>query len=124
MSTKAPVEFRYFSPAKGRVVPRYGAGSFIGASRGPKGFTVNTEAVVAIPVTETNRFHKEYRKAVELKDLVERTKKDWEAWQEKRAAGRKPTKQKPPESPPAGNQDDDSGNTTQGSGKQGRGSKK
>jgi len=84
MSTSGAIEFRYFSPVAGRVVPRFGTDSFIGASRGPKGFTVNSHVVVAVPAAEVARYPKEYRNCLTRGDLVSRTKSDFEAFQSER----------------------------------------
>lgn len=89
-------KMHYFSPMPGRAFRRPGSDQFIGASRTPKGFVINPEAVVAISDTEMMPFRKDYNQAVRLGDLKRRTKKEYEAWQqlrtrrsEKKAAERK-----------------------------------
>ena len=84
MSNVTQMQFRYFSPVEGRVVQRFGTDAYIGASRGPKGFAVNPDAVVAIPVTEITPRLKTWRNLVSRGDLVERTEQDFVAWQGER----------------------------------------
>jgi hypothetical protein len=78
---EAQIKFRYFSPAAGHVVSRPGTGSQIGATRGPSGFVVNPDMVVPIPVSEIQRFAKEYSDALRNKELVERTQDDFDKQQ-------------------------------------------
>ena len=86
MAAVKPGEFVYYSPNKGRVVARFGSSTFIGASRGPKGFRVDPNAVVAIPANEARIHLVSYRNAIRHKDLVERTKGHYDAYQAARTA--------------------------------------
>ncbi len=84
-------QMRYFSPVAGRVVERFGSGGTkIGATRTDKGYVINLDAVVAIPLAETKRYIKEYRNLLRDRgygpDLIERTKRDYDAWLAKRKA--------------------------------------
>jgi len=79
------MSFRYYSPVEGRVVPRFGTQTFIGASRSPSGFVINTVAVIAIPESEVAKFPKEYRNAISRGDLVAKTKADHDAFIRARA---------------------------------------
>lgn len=79
--SEAQIKFRYFSPSEGHVVARFGTGSNIGASRGPNGFVVNPDMVVPIPVSEIQRYTKEYADALRNKELVERTQQDFDKQQ-------------------------------------------
>ena len=80
MAEAKPTTFEYYSPAKGRVVARYGSASFIGASRGPKGFRVDHTVVVAIPENEARIHLASYRNALRHGDLIERSKEDYDAY--------------------------------------------
>ncbi len=65
--------FHYFRAVKGKAVPRYGSGSFIGATRGKQGFTINPTVVVAIPHKEFLPHQKAYRSALRHKSLAKAT---------------------------------------------------
>lgn len=82
-------EYRYFSPSPGHAVARYGTTATIGATRGPHGYVINPDSVTAIPITETQRYAREYLKALERKELVERSKEEFDAYQAKRKVERK-----------------------------------
>lgn len=79
--SEAQIKFRYFSPVDGHVVARFGTGSNIGASRGPNGFVINPDMVVPIPVSEIQRYTKEYSDALRNNELVERSQEDFEMQQ-------------------------------------------
>jgi hypothetical protein len=76
-----PMEMRYFSCVPGRTVARFGTREFIGARRTPDAMLFDPTKIVAIPVTECLRYHREYRNALRRKELIERTKADWDAAQ-------------------------------------------
>ena len=86
MTNVTEMKFRYFSPVEGRVVQRFGSDSYIGASRGPKGYTINLDAVVAIPEAELAARPKSWRNLLKRGDLRERTREEYEAFQKKRQA--------------------------------------
>jgi hypothetical protein len=74
------IEFEYFSCIKGHVVPRYGTPSYIGVTRVPSGWEWDEEKIVPIPVTECNKFRREYLNAVRRGELKKRTAKDHDAY--------------------------------------------
>lgn len=76
--------FLYFSPHAESAVTRFGSSSLIGATRGPKGYVINPDAVVAIPVQEVRRFISEYRKAVANESLVQKDEDAYNAFRESR----------------------------------------
>jgi hypothetical protein len=84
---------RYFSSVPGHAVARYGTGTTIGASRGPTGYVFNTDVVVAIPEAEFYRYMREYKRALLHKELVERTKEDFDSYRAKRNEARKKSAQ-------------------------------
>lgn len=73
-------EFKYYSSVYGRVVPRFGTSSYIGAVMGKDGFEWDEVKIVAIPMTEFARYRKEYTKNVKNGSIMERTLKDREDW--------------------------------------------
>lgn len=78
-------ETLYVSAGKtGGVVSRFGLQSvFIGAKRdkdSPNRIVFDHEEVVAIPPVEAQKYSREYRKAIASKDLVVRSKEDFEKW--------------------------------------------
>ncbi len=93
MSKKKKPKFKYFSCVKGKVVPRFGTASYIGARRTHDGFEFDEEKVVAIPEDEVTRYGREYRNALRVSHggpcLKERTKAEFGAFLEKRAEQQK-----------------------------------
>lgn len=78
------VEFRYFSPVKGRAVARFGTDAVIGARRTPTGYEWNEDAIVPIPADEVRRHTREYSNALKGSPrtgphLRERTREEYEA---------------------------------------------
>ena len=81
---QAQFAFHYFRAVQGKAVPRYGSGSFIGATRGKKGFTINPKVVVAIPRKEFLPYQKAYRSALRHKSLAKATDAEYSAYLEGR----------------------------------------
>lgn len=87
-------KMHYFRPVKGRAVRRCGSNAFIGATRGPKGYTWNTDVVVAITEREMRPYRKDYVSSVRHGDLKRATKTEYEAWLNKRQAATEEAKKK------------------------------
>jgi len=76
----AEIIFRYFRSVEGKVVPRYGTAIFIGVKRDKvQGWVWNTDLVVRIPESETTRYLREYRRALEDGSMTECARVDYEA---------------------------------------------
>jgi hypothetical protein len=76
------------NPAAGPV-RRYGSASMIGATRDPKTPKIvayDPEAVIMIPGDEAREYAREYRKAIASKDLIKRTRANFEAAERKAEA--------------------------------------
>jgi len=93
-------DYRYFSCVEGHVVARFGSGQlFIGVQRDPEhGWVWDPQAVVAIPKTQMIRYHREYSRALREGALIERTREEYDAEQERRHGP--PPKHERPEAPP------------------------
>ncbi len=74
-------EMHYFRPVEGRVCRRYGGDSFIGATRSPKGFQINTDVVVAITDRELTPYRKDYASYIRHGDLKRSNQKEYDAYQ-------------------------------------------
>ncbi len=81
-------QMHYFRSVKGHAARRYGSEAFIGCSRGPKGFTWNTDVVVAITDTEMMPYRKDYASYIRHGDLKRATEAEYDAWQATRKATR------------------------------------
>lgn len=92
MSDAPQMLFHYFRAGRG-VVARYGTDAFIGATRGPKGFVVNPDAVVAIPETELRVHRKSYASDVRLGALKRATAAEYQAYQDRRRTKAAPAAQ-------------------------------
>lgn len=79
-------KMHYFRAVEGHAARRFGSEAFIGCSRGPKGFTWNTDVVVAIPETEMLPYRKDYNSYVRHGDLKRATEVEYKAWIDKRNA--------------------------------------
>lgn len=79
-------KMHYFRSIQGHACRRFGSEAFIGCTRGPKGFTWNTDAVVAIPESEMLRYRKDYNSYIRHGDLKRATKSDYDKWIAKRQA--------------------------------------
>ncbi len=79
-------KMHYFRSVKGHAARRCGTETFIGCVRGPKGFTWNTDVVVAIPDLEMMPYRKDYASYVRHGDLMRATEADYKAWLDKRKA--------------------------------------
>lgn len=82
-------EFVFVSSIKGKLVTRFPSlrqptAQYIGATRKGKDIVWNTDAVVAIPKSEWNRYRREYRRVLENGSLVKRTQEDHTKWLERR----------------------------------------
>ena len=77
-------KIHYFRPVKGKVCRRFGSEAFIGASRSPTGYIINTDAVVAITDIELAPYRKDYASYIRHGDLVKATKSEYTTWQNKR----------------------------------------
>ncbi len=78
------IEMRYFSSVKGRAVPRHGSDAFIGCRKVKgKGFEWDTDKVVAVPLSDFQRYGRDYSNNLRRGDLEERSKKDYDADQER-----------------------------------------
>jgi hypothetical protein len=74
------ITFRYFRSVEGKVVPRYGTATYIGAQRDQKmGWVWDTSAVVRIPEYEVERFAREYRRALAEGAIIECARADYDA---------------------------------------------
>lgn len=74
-------QMHYFRPVEGRAARRYGTDAFIGATRSPKGFVINTEVVVAISDTEIAPNRKAYSNYLRHGDLQKATKAEYDEYQ-------------------------------------------
>ena len=94
-------DYRYFSCVEGHVVARFGSGQlYIGVQRDPAhGWVWDPDAVVAIPTTQMIRYHREYSRALREGALIERTREEYDAEQERRHGP--PPKHERPEAPPS-----------------------
>ncbi len=79
-------KMHYFRPVEGHACRRFGSESFIGCTRGPKGYTWNTDVVVAISDTEMMPYRKDYTSYLRHGDLKRATKSEYEEWLAKRKA--------------------------------------
>lgn len=71
------IPMRHFSSIEGRAVPRFGTATYIGCKKvKKKGFVFDTAKVVSIPVSETEKYLKDYANAVRRGDLRELTEAD------------------------------------------------
>lgn len=77
------IEFRYFSAVEGHLVARYGTDLQIGATRGPKGWEINPDLIVAVPMDEVRNFVREYGDALRRGELVKRTQQEFDAQEAK-----------------------------------------
>lgn len=82
-------EFVYVKPVSGHLVPRYStlrssSTTYIGARRDGKAIEWDTDAVVAIPLAEWNRYGREYRRALSEGSLMPADKAAYETWLKKR----------------------------------------
>lgn len=68
----------YYGPVAGRVVERYGTGTFIGAQKTKTKFVQNLAVVVRIPTAEHEKYASSYAQAVRHGDLVERSEADYD----------------------------------------------
>lgn len=75
----------FVSAVEGQPVRRYGTPSMIGAERtvaAPNVITYDTALVVAIPVEESDRYLREYTRALRDGSLIQRTAEEWLAQQQ------------------------------------------
>ncbi len=83
-------KMHYFRAIEGHACRRFGSEAFIGCARGPKGFTWNTDVVVAITDNELAPYRKDYNSYLRHGDLKRATKADYDKWIAKRkTAGNK-----------------------------------
>ena len=76
------ITFKFFRSVEGKVVPRYGTATFIGALRDNKqGWVWDTTTVVRVPEYEVTRYMREYRRALADGALVECSSADYDAQQ-------------------------------------------
>lgn len=91
MSNAAAPEFHYVSCVPGRLVTRFGTGSYIGATvdlkTGEQNYDPNE--VVAIPLVEWLTYVREYGRLVRAGDLIKRTKAELDSWRVAQAAASK-----------------------------------
>lgn len=73
--------YSYYGPVAGRVVERYGTGTFIGALKTKTKFVQDLAIVVRVPADEHEKHSRSYAQAVHHGDLVERTEADYDAYQ-------------------------------------------
>jgi hypothetical protein len=74
------MKYRYFSCKKGHVVSRFGTKAFIGCRVVQNQHIWNEDEVVAIPVTDTIRYLKEYNRVLKDGAIIERTQEDYDSW--------------------------------------------
>lgn len=79
-------KMHYFKSVEGHACRRYGSETFIGCTRGPKGYSWNTNVVVAIPETEMKPYRKDYTSCVRLGDLLRVDAAAYDEWLSKRKA--------------------------------------
>ena len=77
-------KMHYFRAIEGHACRRFGSEAFIGCARGPKGFTWNTDVVVAITDKELAPYRKDYNSYLRHGDLKRATKADYDKWIAKR----------------------------------------
>lgn len=79
-------KMHYFRPVAGRAACRFGTTTFIGATRSPNGFVINTDVVVAISDTEVAPHRKSYANYIKHGDLKKATAADYTAYLDSRKA--------------------------------------
>lgn len=83
----AATEFVYVSCVPGKLVTRFGTGTYIGALVAPSGAaSFDPREVVAIPIAEWAKYTREYGRLLRGGDLIERSAQEHEAFVKAQAA--------------------------------------
>ena len=73
-------KYIYVKPVEGRVVPRYGTGSFIGHSYSAGvGYVIHDGEITALPEIHYKRYGKEYNRAIRDGSLVQVSQDEYDA---------------------------------------------